>query len=511
LQLVWDKVKEVVFSVLPIFVVVIILGLFVIPLNSDILVKFILGTVFMIIGMPVFLLGIDIAITPIGELSSEALTKTNKLWIILAGGGAFGFIVTAAEPDLHILSGQVNAITNGRFNTFLMIMLVSLGVGVLVSYAMYRILRNHRLNRVMTVIYLIIFILALFNNPDFLAIAFDASGTTTGNVSVPFLLALAAGISALTRSNEAEENDSFGMLGIASAGAIIAVLVQGVLTGGPPLEGSLPSTVITSAGPFVEIITSIPQYARETLIVLMPIVIIFFAINFITIKLPRKKLRRIIVGCVYTYVGLVIFLTGVNVGLIEASSQVGYQLASLGRPWLIVLVGMVFGVITIPAEPSVHVLTGQIEDETAGSIRSSVVMLTLCVGVAIAVGLSILRIIIPSLQLWHILLPGMLIAIILSYYVPDIFVGIAFDSGGVAAGTMTAAFILPFAQGVAEYLPGANIVQDAFGVIALVAMTPLITCQLLGLIYKMMTRPVLAEEDMVEEGILEENIIKGES
>lgn len=239
------------------------------------------------------------------------------------------------------------------------------------------------------------------------------------------------------------------------------------------------------------------------LIVLMPIVIIFFALNSLTIKLPWDRVKRILVGCVYTYFGLVLFLTGVNVGLIGASSQVGYQLAALGKPWLLVLVGMIFGVITIPAEPSVHVLTNQIENETAGSIKASLVMLTLCVGVAIAVGLSILRIIIPNLQLWHILLPGMVIAIVLSYFTPDIFVGIAFDSGGVAAGTMTAAFILPFAHGIAEYLPGANIVQDGFGVIALVAMTPLIACQLLGLIYKMMTMPTLAEEDISEENIEE--------
>lgn len=216
---------------------------------------------------------------------------------------------------------------------------------------------------------------------------------------------------------------------------------------------------------------------------------IYFILDALIIKAPRKKLKRIVIGLVYTYVGLVLFLTGVNTGFIEASSQVGYQLATLNMPWLLILFGMVFGVITIPAEPSVHILTKQIENETAGSIRATTVLFALCIGVAVAVGLSMLRIIVPGLQLWHILLPGMVIAIMLSFIAPDIFVGIAYDSGGVAAGTMTAAYILPFAQGAAEYIPGANVVLDGFGVIALVAMTPLVTLQLLGLIYKLKTRP----------------------
>lgn len=488
-----EKVKEVLISILPIFIVVLILNFTVTPLSTHILAKFIIGTLLMIIGMPLFLLGIDISISPIGEQISGVLTKSNKLWVVLLGGGIFGFIVSVAEPDLHILAGQVNAVTNGHFNSDLMILMVSVGIGIMVSLGIFRILKNIRLNRFMTVVYLIVLGLGVFTQPDFLAIAFDASGSTTGSVSVPFILALSVGISGMTRSNEKEENDGFGMLGIASTGAIIAVMIQGLLTGTGAMDGSLPETEIVTGSVLRSILNSIPEYARETLTALLPILFIFLMLNIIWIKLPLKRLKRILIGSVYTYIGLVLFLTGVNTGFIEASSQVGYQLAALEKPWLLVLVGMLFGIITIPAEPSVHVLTRQIEDETAGSIKANTVMITLCLGVAVAVGLSIFRILIPELKLWHILLPGMVIAIILSFVVPDIFVGIAYDSGGVAAGTMTAAFILPYAQGAAEFNPGASIVQDGFGVIALVALTPLIALQLLGLIYKLRSRPLLAE------------------
>ncbi len=488
-----SKLEEVLFSVLPVTTIILVLHFTLTPLDTHIIGKFLFGSLLMIIGIPLFLLGIDISITPIGERISEVLVKSNKLWLILLGGGLFGFIVTVAEPDLHILADQVKAITSGRFDSNLMILLVSAGVGAMVSFGIFRILKNVRLNRFMTVVYLIILGLGVFTQPDFLAIAFDASGNTTGAVSVPFILALAVGISAMTRSNEIEENDGFGMLGIASTGAIVAVMLQGILTATGPISGRLPAAEIATDSVLHGVLAVISENGKETFFALMPILAIYVMIELIWVKLPLYKLKRIFVGSAYTYIGFVIFLTGINIGFLEASRQVGYQIAAFEKPWLLVLVGMVFGIITIPAEPSVHVLTRQIEDNTAGSIKALRVMLTLCLGVAAAVGLSMLRISIPGLQLWHILLPGMVIAIILSFIVPDIFVGIAYDSGGVAAGTMTSVFILPFAQGAAEFIPGANIVQDSFGIIALVAMTPLIALQLLGLVYKLKTRPLLSE------------------
>ncbi len=483
-----ENIKEAVYSIFPVFIVILILAFTITPLQSATIAVFVVGTILMIIGMPLFLLGVDISISPMGEQISRVLTKSNKLWLILLGGCGFGFIVTVAEPDLHILANQVNAVTAGKFNSLLMIVFVSLGVGVMISVALLRIIKNIQLNQLFLIIYGTIFVLGIFTQPDFLAIAFDASGSTTGAISVPFILALSVSIASMTRSNEREQNDGFGMLGISSTGAILAVMFQGAITGTGPLEGSLPQEEMMTGSVWSIYLHSFPQYAKETLIALLPILIIYLIVNFFWIKVPRRWLKRILIGSLYTYVGLVLFLTGVNTGFIETSRIVGYQLASLNMPWLVVLVGMLFGVITIPAEPSVHVLTKQIEDETAGSIRSGIVLFTLCIGVAVAVGFSILRIIFSELQLWHILLPSVALALVLSFIVPDIFVGIAFDSGGVAAGTMTAAFILPFAQGAAEYIPGADVVLDGFGVIALVSITPLVALQILGFVYQLKAR-----------------------
>lgn len=483
-----ENIKEAVYSIFPVFIVILILAFTITPLQSATIAVFVVGTILMIIGMPLFLLGVDISISPMGEQISGVLTKSNKLWLILLGGCGFGFIVTVAEPDLHILANQVNAVTAGKFNSLLMIVFVSLGVGVMISVALLRIIKNIQLNQLFLIIYGTIFVLGIFTQPDFLAIAFDASGSTTGAISVPFILALSVSIASMTRSNEREQNDGFGMLGISSTGAILAVMFQGAITGTGPLEGSLPQEEMMTGSVWSIYLHSFPQYAKETLIALLPILIIYLIVNFFWIKVPRRWLKRILIGSLYTYVGLVLFLTGVNTGFIETSRIVGYQLASLNMPWLVVLVGMLFGVITIPAEPSVHVLTKQIEDETAGSIRSGIVLFTLCIGVAVAVGFSILRIIFSELQLWHILLPSVALALVLSFIVPDIFVGIAFDSGGVAAGTMTAAFILPFAQGAAEYIPGADVVLDGFGVIALVSITPLVALQILGFVYQLKAR-----------------------
>lgn len=480
-----EKFKEIITSVLPFVVIVILIHLFVTPLETETLIKFLVGAAFITIGMPIFLQGIDLSISPMGEMMSQSLIKTGSLKITLIGSFIFGFIVTVAEPDMHILAGQVDAVSLGQVGKNLLLITVSAGVGLLVSLGILRMLKNIPLNRFLTIIYIIILILAFFVNGDYLAIAFDANGSTTGSITVPFLLALSSGIAKITRADSDEDIDSFGLLGVASTGAIVAVLVLGVLSGNPQLTGSIPVSEVESGSILASFVLEIPKTALESIVVLLPIVILLIIMNYLSIRLNKRQVRKMVVGLTYTWIGLTIFLIGVNVGLIESARQFGYQIAALDQHWLLILIGIIFGIVTIPAEPSVHVLTQQIDNETAGSIKAKTVMLTLSLGVGIAVGLSVLRIIIPELSLWHILLPGVAIAIILSYFVPQIFVGIGFDSGGVASGTMTATFILPFAQGIAEYIPTANVMTDGFGVISLVSMTPLVALQIFGLIYNL--------------------------
>lgn len=479
-----DKFKEQIFAVLPIVAVVLFLHLFVVRLETVTLLKFLLGALFMLIGIPIFLYGIDLSITPIGDHLSESLIKTNRMRWILLGGIALGFIASIAEVDLHILARQVSVVSEGKFSAALLVGLVSVLIGLMVALTLLRILKNYRLNRVLAAIYLVILVLGFFTKPEVLAIAFDASGSTTGSISVPFMLAISVGVSSLTRSNEVETNDAFGILGIASAGAIIAVMLQGLLYRGDLLISKLPVSSPSETTVLLEFLRKIPSQLANTTLILLPILLAFLIANKVSLRLHKNQVRRILIGALYTFIGVVIFQTGVEAGFITASQKIGHELAAMEKPWLLTAVGVVLGVITVPAEPSIRILTKRIEDETAGAIRANVVMLAICVGIALSVVFSILRILIPELLLWHFLLPGTLLAILLSFLAPDLFVGIAFDSGGVASGTMIAVLLLPFANGAADYIPTANILQDGFGIIAMVAMTPLISLQVLGLIYK---------------------------
>ena len=480
-----EKFKEVIFSVLPVSVIVLILHFTLTPLETPHLIRFLLGAVLIIIGLSIFLVGVDKGITPIGNLMGSTLTKTNKILIVGAAGLILGFFISIAEPDLHILAGQVDFVTGGLISKFTIVVIVSLGIAALLALGLIRIVYNVPLYKLLTILYLIVFALAIFTSPEFLAISFDASGATTGALTVPFILALALGVSSLKKDSKASEKDSFGLVAITSVGAIIAVMVMSIIAGSDEISGSLEYNVSDSAsiiGPFVH---KLPAIAGEIILALLPIIILFMVFQKMSFKLPRKSVSAIVKGLVYTFFGLVIFLVGVNAGFMEVGSIVGYGVASLDNKWYVVFIGFVLGLVTILAEPAVHVLTHQIEEVTSAYVKRKVVLVALSLGVGTAIALSMIRIIIANVQLWHFLLPGYIIAITMSYFVPKLFVGIAFDSGGVASGPMTATFILAFAQGVAEAIEGADVLREGFGVIAMVALTPLIALQILGLLFKL--------------------------
>lgn len=479
-----DKLKEVLFAVLPITIIVLILNFTIAPLETPFLLRFLLGAMLIILGLAVFLFGVDIGITPIGNLLGSALTKTNKLWIIGAAGILLGFFISIAEPDLHILAGQVDLVTSGLISKSSILVVVSIGIGALLSLGLIRIVLNMSLHKVLTVLYLIVFALAIFTSPEFLAISFDASGATTGALTVPFILALALGVSRLKKDSKASEEDSFGLVGITSIGAIISVMIMSIISKVDKISGSIDATTKESASIIAPFIQQLPATFTEIVVALLPLVITFLIVAKMASKLPRRGYRRIFKGLLYTLIGLVLFLVGVNAGFMEVGRLIGFELASLESSTYVVIIGFILGLVTILAEPAVYVLTNQIEDVTSGYIKRKIVMSALSIGVGISVALSMIRIIIPGIQLWHYLLPGYIIAIALTYLVPRLFVGIAFDSGGVASGPMTATFILAFAQGAAEAIEGANVLIDGFGIIAMVALTPLIALQILGLLFK---------------------------
>ncbi len=495
MNVITEKLREVLFSVLPVTALVVLLHFTLVPLENAVLLRFLLGALMVVLGLTVFLFGVDIGIDPIGNVTGSTLAKKNKVWLVAVAGVGLGFIISIAEPDLHILAGQVHLVTDGIIAKFALVSVVSCGIAVMLSIGLLRIIYNIPLDKMLLIFYGLILLLSFFITPQMLAISFDASGATTGAMTVPFILALASGIATLKKDSLAAEKDSFGLVAIASVGAILAVMTMAIFASPHRLTGVLPVSHNTHSGVFSPFLYKAPTVVSEVAAALLPILVIFLLFQKIVFHLSRKAVRKILFGLGFSFAGLVVFLIGVNAGFMEAGTQIGYSMAQQGRWGFVVLLGFVLGLATILAEPAVHVLTAQIEEVTSGYVRRSIILATLSLGVGIAMALSMLRILIPSVRLWHFLLPGYVIALVLTQFVPKLFVGIAFDSGGVASGPMTATFVLAFAQGVAQAVPGADVLLDGFGVIAMVAMTPLIALQLLGLIYQRKSGKRGLEED----------------
>ena len=473
-----EKLKESLGAVLPIIGIVLVLCFSIAPIPNSVLMTFVVGAVLLIIGMMFFTLGAEMAMTPMGERIGTKLTNIRKISVVIVLCFILGLIITISEPDLQVLAEQVPSIPN-----YTLIIAVATGVGIFLVAAVLRMLFGIPLAHMLLILYPIIFILASIVPQDFLTVAFDSGGVTTGPMTVPFIMALGIGFSAV-RSDKHAENDSFGLVALCSVGPILAVLLLGLLY--HPGESGYEQTMIVKTDNSVEMWQlfqeGLPYYMKEMLISLLPIILFFFFFQIVSLHLHKKTLVKIIIGIIYTYIGLVLFLTGVNVGFMPAGNYLGQVIAGLSYPWIIVPIGMLIGYFIVKAEPAVYVLTEQVEELTSGAISAKAMGMSLSIGVAFSLGLAMVRVLTGISILWF-LLPGYAVALGLTFFVPKIFTAIAFDSGGVASGPMTATFLLPFSMGACEAL-GGNVVTDAFGVVAMVAMTPLITIQILGLIYQ---------------------------
>ncbi len=471
-----EKLMEALKAVLPIVGIVLALCFSAAPISPSILLCFLLGAAMIMAGMMFFTLGAEASMTPMGERVGTAVTRSRKLPVIVLMGFLLGFLITISEPDLQVLAGQVPAVPN-----LTLILSVAAGVGVFLVVALLRMLFGVALPPLLVFFYGVVFALAFFVPKDFLAVAFDSGGVTTGPMTVPFIMGV--GISAI-RSDRHAADDSFGLVALCSIGPILAVLVLGMIF--RPEEGAYTAPVLPDISDSVELWAlfqdGLPTYMKEIALSLLPITALFGAFQAVSLRLSLRTLKKIGVGLVYTYAGLVLFLTGANVGFMPAGNYLGQVMASLEARWIIVPVGMVIGYFIVKAEPAVYVLNRQVEEITDGAIPSSAMGASLSIGVAASIGLAMVRVLTGVSILWF-LIPGYAIAIVLSFFVPKIFTAIAFDSGGVASGPMTAAFLLPFAQGACAAV-GGNIVTDAFGVVAMVAMTPLIAIQVLGVVYQ---------------------------
>lgn len=481
-----DKLKEVLQSVLPITILVIILHFTIAPLPGIEFSRFLFGALLIIMGLAVFLFGVDIGITSIGNYLGKEIARSNSLKFVLVMGLILGFFISIAEPDLIILANQVSEVTDGAIPSTVLLVVVSVGIAFMMTIGLFRIVYRFPLRNIFFVIYTLIFLLTIFSSNDLFAIAFDASGSTTGALTVPFMLALATGVASLNHDSKSAEIDSFGLVGVASSGAILSVLILGLFTGDSGITGTLSVDVGAYTSWVVPFTDTLPHMALETVLSIAPILIIFVCYNLFVAKrkMQTAEFKRAMLGLLYLYVGLVLFLTGVNAGFLNVGRQLGMTIAGMDSKWPVLFIGLLLGLVVILAEPAVYVLTHQIEDVTNGSVKRSVVLVFLSVGVGLAVLLSVVRVLVPEILLWHYLVPGYIIALVLAFRVPNLFVGMAFDAGGVASGPMTATFILAFIQGVADITPHSNVLLDGFGMIAMVAMMPILSLQLLGAIYQ---------------------------
>ncbi len=473
-----EKTLESLSAVLPITGIVLIISILLVPVDLGSVSMFLSGAVMLVVGIGLFQLGAEMAMTPLGEGIGVQISKTRHILLVVLIGFAMGSVITVAEPDLQVLAEQVPSIPNTT-----LILTVAVGVGIFLAVAILRILFQINLSLILITAYIILLIASFFTPQSFLSVAFDSGGVTTGPMTVPFIMAMGVGLASV-RGDKNAASDSFGLVALSSIGPVLAVLLLGCFYN--PADAAYSASgvaeVATVRDVFKAFFLELPHYAKEVAVSLLPIVAVFVVFLLTTRRYSRVQAKKIIIGFGYTYVGLVLFLCGVNVGFAPVGSILGQGLASPARKWLLVPIGMLIGYYIVKAEPAIQLLNHQVEDVTNGAVSAKSMNTCLSIGVSVSVGLAMLRAI-TGIPIYFIIIPCYIIALVLSTRVPKMFVGIAFDSGGVASGPMTTTFLLPLSMGACEAV-GGNVMTDAFGVVALVALTPLIAVQIMGLLYQ---------------------------
>lgn len=483
--------KETTLTIIPICLIIVITALL-FKFDSKMILSFVISSILLIIGISLFTFGADISMMLIGEKLGSKLIKSKNIFLILIVTLLIGIIITIAEPDLKVLATQITSIDSTK-----LIFSVGLGVGIFLTLATIKILFKLNLRNILIISYTLIFASLFFMPQDFIPMAFDSSGVTTGPISVPFILALGVGFTSY-RTDSNTKNDTFGLIALCSIGPIITVLLLGMLYNG---TGSYDTSIFYNNNQLIfEYINKFLKCTKDVLWSMIPIIIVFILFKLFAKKtFTKRENKKIILGFIITFIGLSLFLTGVNVGFMKMGYSIGENFIFLENNKLIIPFGMIIGFLVVLVEPAVKILNSEIEEITEGSISKTMMQLSLSFGVAIAVGLSLIRIF-TGISILYILVPGYLIALILTFFTPKIFTSIAFDSGGSVSGPLTATFILPFAIGACISL-GGNIITEAFGLVALIAMSPLITIQLLGIVFKIKTKQEIYKE--IDETIID--------
>lgn len=494
------KFKEAFVAVMPVVAILLILSFTVAPMPTDVLLSFLFGAAMVMVGMMFFTLGAEMAMTPMGEKVGAKMTQSRKVMLIVILAFILGVIITISEPDLQVLAELVPSIPN-----MTIILAVAIGVGIFLVVAILRMLLKIPLAPLLIFLYAVAFGLMFFVPEEFRAISFDSGGVTTGPMTVPFIMALGIGVCAI-RDDKNAADDSFGLVALCSVGPIIAVLMLGLvfMPEGSEVEAEAAKTAADSVELRRLFTDEIPTYMMEIAVSLLPIVVFFFLFQIFSLRLKGRTLKKIVIGLVYTYIGLTLFLTGANVGFMPAGSYLGEVLGGTYK-YILIPIGALIGFFIVKAEPAVYVLNQQVEEITDGGISAKAMGASLSIGVSISVALAMIRVV-TGIPIMYFLIPGYALALGLSLLTPKIFTAIAFDSGGVASGPMTATFLLPLAQGACKAL-GGNMASDAFGVVAMVAMTPLITIQILGLVNRIKQRK-RSPSELALAGFEEDDIIE---
>ena len=471
---IFTSIKESLTSVLPIAIIVLLLSITCVSLDAGVLVLFLFGTILLILGMSFFTIGSTISMEPLGDGIGKSLNKNSKIILPLIICFVLGLLITISEPDLQVLAEQVPTIPN-----VMLISCVGIGVGVFLSITFIRNKKEISLRTLLLVFYALIIGLAFFAPNEFVPTAFDSGGVTTGPITVPFIMALGVGMASLNTKKGSQES-SFGLVSLCSIGPILSVLILSIcFQPKPETSETVIPLVGTTADAFRAFLTSFPKYISEVLIAFLPIIAMLIIFQLVFRRFRKQQMLKISIGLIYTFAGLVLFLTGANVGFMPAGRLIGAEIAASDARYVLIPIGMIMGYFVVSAEPAVHSLKKQVEEVTNGAISQKAIGLALSLGVAVSVGIAMLRVL-TGIPIYPFLIVGYIVALTITFFVPRIYTGIAFDSGGVASGPMTTTFMLPFAIGACEAI-GGNIMTDAFGIVAMVAMTPLIAIQVLGL------------------------------
>lgn len=481
MNLIFDKFKEVIFSVFPMTILISALYFCFADFDKNVFVLFLIGSVFLIVGLALFLTGADISMSIIGEYFAIETAKSKKISGFLALSFIIGFMVTVAEPDLHILGTQLERISGGVIESIRLVLAVSLGVGVMIAVASLVRITGTSNTRFMAAVYFLIIIISIISQTEFIGVAFDASGATTGVITTPFVLSLAAGFGRIRNKRRISgENENFGMVGAMSTGPVLVVLLLSVFLGEqsfkePVFKSSLPVGILSQLG------SSFVSESKNAFLTLVPLVFMFVVWNVFGRRLKKKSMIKVFFGIALCFIGLMLFLTGIYSGFMKMGTILGSEIAQKSSA-LLLAAGFIIGLLVVLIEPAVMVLCRQIEESTGGRLSSRLIKIVLALGVAISVFVSMLRIVLPELKLIYLLLPGFAISVILSFFSDPIITGIAYDAGGVASGPLTATFVLAFANGAAMDSPGSDIMSEGFGVIAMVAMLPVLSIMILGFV-----------------------------